>query len=154
MKYLLNFALQLEMCHAQVVYHPANFAESPILISVPDIVQSFETFLETFCRVGIAESATGDQGHNTSPLQGLAGEAYICQTRKLDQPGLRQFCLQLVQYFKQGYSTLATENFLECENNLYLSGLREAIELRNYLVRYTRTPRKVYRNGYLFVVVV
>ena len=176
MKYTLNFSLKLERHDSFIVYNSEAFTENPIQISVPDVVKLFEQFIETFEEVGIIEqpasktipSEEKTQGTTvdhqeklsdsksvtgSTALIGLSGKARICKSKDLDEAVIDQFCTELTKYLQMCFSKIS-DNFLSEEINLYISGLREVIELRNYLVKYTRSKTTKYQNGYLYVVVV
>lgn len=178
MKYILNFSLGLTKEGSHIIYEPEKFSEKPIAISVPDVVEIFKSFIQSFEEVGIIDKASPpsiqskdkkdtDNPSNqeqlseqklittSSALKGLSGQAYICKSKELDETALNQFCIQLTEYLQICCSKFSSpESFLSEENNLYVSGLREVFELRNYLARYTRSHKKSYQNGYLYVMVV
>lgn len=177
MTYTLNFSLEINKQGSYIIYDPDKFAEKPIAISVPNVVKIFESFIKSFEEVGILEDTSSksiqSQAENstdhrddqkqlseqksitTSPtLKGLSGKAYICKSKELDKTVLSQFCTELTQYLQICCSKFSPEKFLSEENNLYVSGLREVLELRNYLAKYTKSNKKIYQNGYLYVMVV
>jgi hypothetical protein len=154
MKYTLNFSLGLDRQDAYVIYNSERFTESPILISIPEIVDSFEHFLRAFEAVNSVESGALNQVAVSADLNRFADTAYICQSRALNEAALDRFCADLTNYFQHCCLRVPAEGLLAEETNLYVSGLREVIELRNYLAKYTRSPKKIYQNGYLYVAVV
>jgi hypothetical protein len=178
MKYTLNFSLKLERHHSFIVYNSELFTEKPIPISVPDVVKLFEQFIKTFEEVGIIEQPTSKtipseektQGTTvaheeklsdsksvtgSTALIGLSGKARICKSQDLDEAVIEQFCTELTKYVQICCSKISEKDkFLSEEINLYISGLREVIELRNYLTKYTRSKKKAYQNGYLYVSVI
>lgn len=177
MTYYLNFALGLTKEGSHIVYDPEKFADKPIEISVPDVVKIIESFIKSFEEVGIIEKASAksiqiqekncndnfseqeqlseQKSITTSPaLKGLSGRVYICKSKELDQTVLNEFCTQLTEYLQICCSNFSPDTFVSEENNLYVSALREVLELRNYLTLYTRSNKKNYQNGYLYVMVV
>lgn len=178
MKYTINFSLKLKKEGSYIVYDTEKFAEKPIEISVPDVVKILESFIKSFEQVGILEQASpksiqsqekekngtdtpGDRQLSeqkpittSTDLKGLSGKAYICKSKELDETVLNQFCTELTEYIKMCCLNFSPENLLSEQNGLYVSGLREVLELRNYLARYTRSNKKNYQNGYLYIMAV
>lgn len=173
MKYTLNFLLKLERDDSFIVYEQESFAESPIMISVPSVVKILEHFMEKFETVGIVDkskikvesnskdiSANNEQNTSTlgvaiqpHSLVGLSGEAYICESKKIDKDILSQFCNELTKYLHECCSHISTESFLSTEVSLDISGLREILEVRNYLAKYVNSNKKSYQNGYIYIMV-
>ena len=159
MKYTLNFSLKLQKNNSFIVYNREAFAETPISISVPDVVKIFDHFIETFEKVGITEQPANntipseEKTKDTTALTGLSATAYICQVQQLNQTALTKFCTELTEYLQKCCSEIS-KSFLSEEVNLSIAGLREIIELRNYLARYTKSKKKAYQNGYLYIMVV
>ncbi|MGL4379282.1 MAG: hypothetical protein ACRCT1_22785 [Microcoleaceae cyanobacterium] len=177
MKYLLYFSLELKKEGSDIVYDQEKFAEEPIAISVPDVVSIFESFIASFEEVGIFEKSSPTTIQNreknatdhadvreplseqksintSSTLKGLSGKAYICQSKELDEKILHEFCTRLTEYLQICCSQFSPDTFLLPENGLYISGMREVIELRNYLAKYTRSSKKIYQQGYLYIMVI
>lgn len=158
MKYTLNFSWELEKHNSCITYNPEAFDERPILISVPDVVKIFNHFIETFEEVGISEQPANktipseEKTKDTTTLTGLSARAYICQVQKLNETVLTKFCTELTEYFQMCCSEIS-KSFLSEEVNLSISGLREVIEIRNYLAKYTKSKKKAYQNGYLYIMV-
>lgn len=159
MTYTLNFSLTLEKHHSYIVYNREAFAETPISISVPDVVKIFEHFIKTFEEVGITEQPANnttpseEKTKDTTALTGLSAKAYICQVQQLNETALTKFCTELTEYLQKCCSEIS-KSFLSEEVNLSISGLREVIELRNYLAKFTQSKKKAYKNGYLYIMVV
>lgn len=178
MKYTLNFSLGLKKEGSHIVYDPEKFAGKPVEISVPDVVKILESFIQSFEQVGIVEQTLPKSiqsqekeknGTDNSSdkqiseqkslakfpdLKSLAGKAYICKSKELDETVLNQFCTELTEYLQVCCSNFSPKNFLSEENGLYVSGLKEVLELRNYLARYTSSNKKNYQNGYLYIMAV
>jgi hypothetical protein len=175
MKYNLNFSSNLKWHEQCVIYDEKEFTEKPIQISVPDIVKLVEHFLEAFKEVAITEQLTSHSTLNEekpreenpaqensltdskptiklTALREVAAKAYICKSKDLDKEALEQFCSDLTKYFQAGCSQISSENLLSEEVNLYIAGLREVLEIRNYLAKYTKSKKKNYQNGYLYIV--
>ncbi|MGB8686645.1 MAG: hypothetical protein WCD53_04820 [Microcoleus sp.] len=158
MKYTLNFSLKLEMLNSCIVYNPEAFAETPISISVPDVVKIFEHFIKTFKEFGITEQPANntipseEKTKDTTAVTGLSAKAYICHVPELDDTVLTKFCTELTEYLQKCCSEIS-KDFLSEKVNVSISGLREVIELRNYLARYTQSEKKAYQNGYLYIMV-
>lgn len=175
MKYTLNFSLKLDRQDHCVIYDKKGFTDNPILISVPEVVKALDHFVESFEEVGIIEassnkhvststkqkanegniaqeqSANSTSATNYNALKGISGRAYICKSKELNEEGLNQICSELIRYFHDCCSQVSTECFLSVDINPYISGLREVIEVRNYLAKYTRSKKKMYQNGYLYI---
>jgi len=172
MKYNLNFSPKIEWRDQCVVYDEKKFTEQPIQISVPGVVELVEPFLKAFEEVAITDQLTShptlneEKSKENSPAQenslvdskptikptaprAVDAKAYICRSKDLDKKALEQFCSDLARYFQSGCSQISSENLLSEEVNLYISGLREVLEIRNYLARYAK---KNYQNGYLYIV--
>ncbi|MCG9892459.1 MAG: hypothetical protein MH252_15485 [Thermosynechococcaceae cyanobacterium MS004] len=173
MKYTLNFSLKLQRDDSYIIYDPETFVESPISVSVPDIVKIFEEFIKDFEEVGITEKASNNTNKSkkdnksdsnlasndsqelsvvrTRYLVNLSGKAYICKSKELDQSILDKFSLELIKYIHDGCSRISPDNFLAKESSLFFSGLREVLELHRYLAKYTKSRKKMYQNGYLYI---
>lgn len=177
MKYTLNFSVELTKEGSHILYDPEKFADTPMAISVPDVVKIVESFIKSFEEVGIIEKAlpksiqnqekngidnssereqlSEQNSINISPaLRSLSGKAYICKSKELNETVLNQFCTQLTEYLQMCCSKFSPDTFLSEENGLYVSGLKEVLELRNYLAKYTRSHKKNYQNGYLYIMVI
>jgi len=174
MNYTLNFSLKLEKHDSCIIYSPEEFADQPISISVPDVVELLEIFLNSFEEAGIVENISdknlqGEEEKGTDDidyegalskqksvsstnLKGLSGKAFVRKSKDLDEIALDKFCSALTEYMRTGCSELSPENFLSEENNLYFSGLMEVLELRNYLARYTKNRKRA--NGYLYIMAI
>lgn len=149
MKYNLSFSLDLKQDEqANVIYDPESFIENPISISVPDIISSFEDFIQSFDHVGLVEQ---NPSNSLRKLQGLSGDVYFCRAKELDKTALEKLCEDLVHYFKKFNLSLSSEKFLDSEVSPQFSGLQEVIALRNYLARYAKSAKKMYKNGYVYV---
>lgn len=133
----------------------------------------FEHFIETCDEVGIIEKPNTkipirEENKGTKvaykqklsdsksitldpPLKELSGKAYICKSKELDEAILEKFCTELTKYFQICCSKISPDNFLSEEINSDISGLREVIELRNYLAKYTKSKQKKYQDGYLYI---
>lgn len=175
MKYILNFSLNLERHDRCIVYDGERFTEKPISISVREVVKAIDYFVESFEEVGIVEKSANkheptstekkvnednvaqEQSIDLIPitkstaLRGISGKAYICQSKELNEEVLDQICAELTRYSQECCSQIFTNYFLSEDNNLYVSGLREVLEVRNYLAKYTRSKKKIYQNGYLYI---
>ncbi|NEO83500.1 MAG: hypothetical protein F6J87_04460 [Spirulina sp. SIO3F2] len=149
MKYNLSFSLDLKQDEqANMIYEPESFIEKPISISVPDIIASFEDFIQSFDHVCLVEQHSHDASRK---LQGLSGDVYFCWAKELDKTALAKLCEDLVHYFKKFNLSLSSEKFLDSEVSPQFSGLQEVITLRNYLARYAKSAKKMYKNGYVYV---
>lgn len=175
MTYTLNFALNLNKEGEYIIYDPEQFADKPIPISVPEIITILDGFIEQSCqKAGILDNPGSQkvqsdddlseekvQGavqavHESlipqSPLRGLSGQAYYCQVKDLDPTQIKGITSDLSTYLQETISKLNSDNFLADETSFLLSGIKEAIDIRNYLVIYVNNPqKKIYKNGYLFI---
>lgn len=173
MKYTLNFSQKLDRRDDCIVYDKEEFIGNPIAISVPDVVKAFNHFVKSFDEVGIVEQPSSKnestyikkktnesnmteeqlidstQITKSTVLQGISGKAYICQSKQLNEEALDQICSELTSYLQKCCSQISTDSFLSEDNNQYISGLREVLEVRSYLAKYTRSKKKIYQNGYL-----
>jgi hypothetical protein len=167
MKYLLYFALDISWQGSCIVYDPQQFTEKPISLSVPDLVEIFTNFTQKFREVGIVEKQKenkilikekGDE-HPIAPelfdssnnLQVISGRAHICKLETLKSEDLELFYDKLVKYLQKCCLKISTKNFLSKETSLCFAGLREVMEIRNYLAQYTKSKRKMFKNGYLYI---
>jgi hypothetical protein len=167
MKYLLYFALKISWQDSCIVYDPQQFTENPISLSVPDLVEIFTDFTQKFTEVGIIEKQKdkkilskekGDEYpiapesvDRSNNLQVISGRAYICKLETLKLEDLELFCDKLVKYLRKCCLKISTENFLSEETSLCFAGLREVMEIRNYLAQYTKSKRKMFKDGYLYI---
>jgi hypothetical protein len=174
MSYTLNFSLKLKRDGLHIIYDSESFAENPISVSVPDVVKILEIFIENFEEVGIVDKIStkttksnkkmdNDKNSNlenasqkltvvnTQSLKSLSGKVYICKSKELDQTVLDQFSTELTKYIQDNCLKLSPKNFLTKESNLFFSGLSEVLELHNYLTRYTKSRKKIYQNGYIYI---
>jgi hypothetical protein len=153
MTYTLNFSLNLERQGSSIIYNSEEFVEKPIFISVPDVVKILEHWIEGFEQVGVIEMSQRQTefSKGASPLVGLSAKAYICKSQDLNDKELSQLCIEITEYLQNRCSVISSENILSEEVGLYISGLREIIELRNYLTRYINSRKKMYQNGYVYI---
>lgn len=169
-KYYLNFALKIQwLGETSIAYTPESFAEASILISYPEIVEMVQYFSQTFQKVGVVEAQaevikneakTSTASGNSSltatltkldnKLSSVSDTAFICQQKSVNQESLLTLCACLTGYIQESAKVLTKENILSKEQDLIFSGLREAIELRNYLGRYTTNSKKIYQSGYFY----
>jgi len=175
MKYNLNFSSNLKWHEQCVIYDEKEFTEKPIQISVPDVVKLVEHFLEVFEEVAITEQSTSNPTFNEekskeesraqekpltdskpaikpTALRAVAAKAYIRKSKDLDKKALEQFCSDLTKYFQACCSQISPDNFLSEHVSLSVAGLREVLEIRNYLASYAKSKKKNYQNGYLYIV--
>lgn len=174
MTYYLYFSLVIERRESCVVYNSESFTDKPIQISVPDVVKIVEKFIQQFEKVGIIDKPTNQtissknkkdivnnqekesetiSLQDSKPLHGLSGNAYIYKLESLPKDKLDLLCNELVEYIKKCSSNICQCHFLAEQVNLDISGLKEVIEIRNYLSMYTKSKRKDYHNGYLYITV-
>ncbi|WP_017304436.1 hypothetical protein [Spirulina subsalsa] len=103
-----------------------------------------------------SHNAVNDESQATaqsvSPLKGLSGKVYYCQVKNLNSEALTQFCRELIGYIQKSSSQMNPENFISDDASVWVSGIMEALEIRNYLARYTKnSSKKNIQNGYLYV---
>jgi hypothetical protein len=165
MKYLLYFSLSINRQGSCIIFDPAQFTEQPISLSIPELIKIFTDWIGKFEEVGIIESPKDDKKiyknnkqHLSSnltdshkSLKGISGKAYVCKLETLKSEDLELFCDELARYWQECCSKISLENFLVEENNLYLAGLREVIEIRNYIVKYIKSKQKIIKNGYIYI---
>jgi hypothetical protein len=176
MSYTLNFSRKLKKDGTEVIYDPEGFDDQPIRISVPDVVKLFEEFIKNFEKAGLVEqssqkdvqsdetkiyenvkSSNAVAGETKSPatatgaLKALSGEVYYCQVKKINTEALTQLVTGLTEYMKKSFFKMTPENFLSEDTHVLVSGIKEVLEVRNYLVRYTQSDKKYIQNGYLYV---
>lgn len=176
MKYTLNFSLKPDLQDQLIVYDEGGFTEQPIIISVPAVVEILDHFIKfnSFNQVGVVEKSLNkpksvsskkkidkddaskelsiDSISITQPttLKLICTKAYVCQTKQLDKEALAQICAELTKYLQECCSRIS-DDFLSDDNNLHISGLREVLEVRNYLAKYTKSEKKHYQDGYLYI---
>jgi len=176
MSYTLNFSRKLKKDGAEVIYDPKEFDDQPIRIKVPDVVKLFQEFIKNFEKAGLVDQSSqkdvqSDEtkidenvnvgnvvaGETKSPatttggLKALSGEVYYCQVKELNPEAMTQFCTGLTEYMKKSFFNMTPENFLSEDTHGLVSGIKEVLEVRNYLVRYTQSHKKSIQNGYLYV---
>ena len=174
MNYTLNFALNLKKEGEHIVYDKENFIQEA-RISVPDIVSILEKFLQPpFQSVGIVDKpesqkvqsadgfsrekvqgevkASNENLISQLPLQGLSGQAYYCQIKDLDKAKIKEITSDLSNYLQESISKLNSDNFLADETGNVASGIKQVMEIRNYLALHLKKPdNKKYKKGYLFI---
>lgn len=170
--YYLRFALNIQWSgETSIVYTPESFAEAPISISKPEIVEMLRCFSESFQKVAViatnaeaaksdAKSASGSETNSSvavatlskveSKLNLVSDTAFICEQKSLNQKSLATLCDDLAVYIQDSTKSFTGDNLLDSDNHALFSGLRESIDLRSYLSRYTTSTKKMYRNGYLY----
>lgn len=170
--YYLRFALNIQWSgKTSIVYTPESFAEEPISISKPEIVEMLRYFSQSFQQVAVietkAESVNDDvksvsvSGKNSSvsvatlpkaeiKLSLVSDTAFICEQKALNQESLVTLCDSLARYIHDSTKSFTGDNLLNSDNHALFSGLRESIDLRSYLSRYATSTKKMYRNGYLY----
>lgn len=161
MSYYFQFAPHLEWDHQNIIYDVHDFLEPPFMVSVPQLTSIVKEFLRTFEIVGLVEpnhdSHSGNGSHEkTRPsLQLVTDYAYLIQVNKLKKETVNTLCMKLVKYLQDGVSELSNNNgdrkILDTTWASYFAGLHEIATLRNFLSRFTTSRKKVYRQGYIFV---
>lgn len=175
MTYLLNFALKLKKKGEHIVYDQESFTQQAIGISVPDIVTIFDKFIQqSFETSGLVEQPPSkvqdanphqeekvqgkatvfeDKSRQKLPIQSLSGQIYYCQTKKLkDTEAFQKLKNDLTEYLHKSISIISSDNLLKEETNIFISGIKEVLEVRDYLVTYTTaSSMKQYQEGYLYV---
>ncbi len=155
MTYYLNYALHLEYDTAKnVVYKSEQFEDNPTPITTSRLEKIIEKLINSneFTRVGIVEDKKNDDSKKITNknLQGLSGEAYIAEIKKLDNKEsqfLDQLNLELVSLIQEISNNISRENFLEPRKFDDFSTLRQIVELRDYIMRFILNKTK----GYLFI---
>lgn len=171
MTYRLNFALNLSIeSHKDssvVIYDPQAFADNPIPITTNTVSSIIKKIIINFEEVGITdrkdhlkkvepkgtENSTQNNSvsQNNTNLQLLQGKAYICKVKKFkeNETALNQICQEIVKSFKEKVENLSSENLLDQKYDF--SDMRELIELRNYLIRYVKSDKKMHLDGYIYI---
>ena len=170
MTYRLNFALKLsretQKDSSVVIYDPKSFDEKPIPITTNTVSSIIKKIIINCEEVGLTdkkdnlnkvepkgtENSTKDNSvfQNHTNLQLLEGKAYICEVKKLKKEVLNQICDQIVESFKEKLENLSSENLLDPQNYDF-SAMQELIELRNYLIRYVKSNKPMYLDGYIYI---
>jgi hypothetical protein len=180
MSYYLLFALKLEQHNSQVFYDPEVFVDYPINISVPEVKELVSHFIPVLETVAVVErklpqkdkenaesneeQKTGaihlalDQNENRIkvPLSPVTAEAHVCGVKDLDtseRSAFNTLCSEITAYLAESVSKISAKNLLEVELSPIFSGLREAIDLRNYLLNYIENPSKskIYQKGFIYI---
>jgi hypothetical protein len=179
MKYHLLFALKLKQEESGVIYESDGFIDRPVPISVPEITTIIKNFVYDFEQVAMVEpklvkkhtskkasnsndtnSKTANKNEdskdrleqNASPLRGVAGKAYICQLKKLNKSSLDRLCLEIASYLKKCISEISPHEILSSELAADFAGIREIVELRNYLSSFVEEKSDTYQNGYIYII--
>jgi hypothetical protein len=179
MSYHFLFALELEQQNSQVFYNSEAFVGHPIVVSVPEVKELISQFILTLNTVAVVEKETSQKGKETkgaknnqpktadsSPLaleknlnetyptpKLVAAEAYICKVKDLDKVVLNKLCAGIATYLSGVLSKVSAENLLDMELSPVFSGLREVVDLRNYLLTFVENPnrKKKYQEGFIYV---
>ncbi len=132
-----------------------------IVGSVPRVTSVVKEFLHHFDTVGIIEpnseppSGNGNHEHTTPSLHLVTDYAYLLQVKQLNKHALNTFCEHLVNYIQTGVLDLSQikehRKMLETPWMTYFAGLSEIAELSSFLSRFTTSRKKMYRQGYIFV---
>ena len=179
MKYHLLFALKLRQEESGVIYNSEGFIDRPVPISIPEITNIIRDFVNDFNEVAIVEpktlkkpalkkasssnendSETAKKNEhskngieqNTNLLRGVAGKAYICQLKELNKCSLDRLCFEIATYLKKCLSEISPDQILSSKLASNFAGIREAIELRNYLSSFVEEPSDMYQNGYICII--
>ncbi len=161
MIYYFQFAPHVEWEHQNILYDVHTFLEPPFRVSVPQVTSVVKEFLRHFNTVGIIEpnseppSENGNHENTTSSLHLVTDYAYLIQVKQLNKHVLNTFCGQLVNYIQTGVFDLSQikehRKMLETPWMTYFAGLSEIAELSSFLSRFTTSRKKMYRQGYIFV---
>jgi hypothetical protein len=177
MKYYLRFALHLEQEGTSAIYDPESFADTPIMVSVPEITTLLQHLISDFQQVAIVEPAKtaitkvshhdqitskvlkevdGDsypsaKNGSVATLNLVEDNAFIQPRQQLDPSAVKRLSTELARYLTTASAELSEDNFLTEAQDTTFSGIREAIELRNYFRRFIASDKKIYRNGYLYI---
>ncbi|MBM0740370.1 hypothetical protein JOY44_01850 [Phormidium sp. CLA17] len=173
--YYLHFALNIQWSsETSIVHTPESFAEAPISISKPEIIEMLNCFSKGFQQVAVMEtkaevvksdvkSASVSETNSSitvatplkveSKLSLVSDTAFICEQKALNQESLVALCDNLARYIQDSTKSFNGDNLLDADNHALFSGLRESIDLRSYLSRYITSTKKMYCNGYLYFLV-
>lgn len=183
MSYHLRFALTLDWQGSQVFYDPKEFVDKePVVISVPEVEELVKRFVKNLEPVAVVERETTrnpqdskelkagsnrtDLSDNNLSSENKAGQttvlprlrvveaqAYVCKAKELES-SLECLCSETTAYLSKTFSTISGADFLSDELNALFAGIRQVSDLRNYLLTFVKNPKKMYREGYIYVMVV
>lgn len=175
MIYSLRFAHTLRKEGSTIVEDPDVFIVGPVRISMPEVAAMVQRFIGDFEPMGIVESgnivnndakpveevfsningssAKDFAKNKTTSLKSLQGKAFVRQKEKIDPATLKTLRAELVEYLARSTSDLSENNLLSEDTDLLTSGIREALELRNYLRSWVGNQKKIYKEGYVYVTV-
>jgi hypothetical protein len=174
MSYHFRFALKLERQENQVFYNPEAFVDDGIDISVPEIQQLVNRFVEKLKPVAVVERKRKENAeclkevnaennriepsdHNSGrtpvSLNPVEAEAYVCKAKELDKSSLESLCSEATAYLTTTSSKISRKDFLSNELDTFFAGIRELYDLRNYLLTYLKNPqtKKKYQEGYIYI---
>ncbi|MEH1943128.1 MAG: hypothetical protein V7L01_23305 [Nostoc sp.] len=178
MSYHLLFALNLEQQDSQIFYNPEAFVGNPVVISVPEVKKLIDCFIPNLELVAVVEKEAAkktskgkksnsdetkisESNLDSEPyksktntlLREVAAEAYVRKVKDLDKTSLEELCSGIAIYLTNNVTKISAESLLSMEINPVFSGLREIIDLRNYLLNFVKNPnkKKIYREGYIYI---
>ncbi|WP_445626209.1 hypothetical protein [Nostoc sp. DSM 114167] len=178
MSYHLIFALNLEQQGSQIFYNPEAFVGNPVVISVPEVKKLIDYLIPKLKLVAVVEKEAAkitskgkkpstdktkisesnldseqDKSQTNIFLREVTAEAYVGKVKDLDKIYLEELCTGIATYLTNNVSKISAETLLSMEINPIFSGLREIIDLRNYLLNFVKNPndKKKYREGYIYI---
>lgn len=183
MSYHLLFALKLEQQDSQVFYDPEAFVGKPVVISVPEVEEIVAHLTSQLQLVAVVEKEVAKKDKNlkrvkfdsesevvsnpsliekdldqsATVLRSVAAEAYICKADDLKKKGiLSQMSSKIADYLTKSYSEISSKDLLEEDLTPVFSGLKEVIDLRNYLLTFVENSgnKKMYREGYTYIMII
>jgi hypothetical protein len=174
MRYYLRFALDIQRhSETNIVYTPESFVEEPVPLSVPAISEMITRFISSFEKVAVVKprvefikhemvaGTVSEHGSATATIQkpvetisSVEATVFIRQQQSLDADSFNALLSDLCNYIHETSRLITPETILSDTCSINFSGLREAIEIRNYLSRFAISSKKIYRSGYLYITVI
>ncbi|MEH2418744.1 hypothetical protein [Nostoc sp.] len=178
MSYHLLFALNLEQQGSQIFYNPEAFVGNPVVISVPEVKELIDCFIPKLELVAVVEKEAAkknskvkkpnsdetkisesnldseqDKSQTNTLLREVAAEAYVRKVKDLDKTSLEELCTGIATYLTNNVSKISAETLLLMKIDPVFSGLREIIDLRNYLLNFVKNPnnKNIYQKGYIYI---
>jgi hypothetical protein len=174
MTYRLHFAINLERKGNQVIYNPSVFADRPVVISVPGLIEILKQWIKDSEPVDICEyrqvqasqyKSTGNPeqenkniyiSKNQANVESITnvikiGQAYILKQNEIDIKSLNILSEKLVEYINDCISNINKNNIFLSDSGIYFSTLAEINNFRNYINLFVKEPKKIYKDGYVYL---
>jgi len=125
-------------------------SENPYSLSTPHLIPIFETFILTFDSIIVVERSEADN----SPIDLVAQKALLKKVSDIDKQSITELSKSLSNFIIAEFTLQQNSrdaNLFDASWGPYFSGLRELLDLHEFVRKYILSKNKLYRNGCIFI---